>query len=430
MIHLRGFFFTIPSQALFGKSQITAAVIDWDMENRRDIMRIVMKFGGSSLATAVQMRAAAGLVAAERNQGNQVAVVVSAQGDTTDELEARAEEVCARPNPREKDQLLACGEQMSMALMAMALEALDCPALSLTGWQAGIRTEPRHGEARILRVEPDRIRQAWEQGKVAVVAGFQGIDSRGEVTTIGRGGSDTTAVALAAALGADACRIYTDVKGVYSADPRVVEAAQVHREISYDEMLTMADLGAQVLHSRAVELAREHQVRVEVRSTFAPQDSGTALCTGEPKNPVRGITCDDAVTMVAVTCPGRETCRLFARLSESGVPIDVIIRSPGSGQGRVRFSVSAADGSRVADLLAQWDDLHIGQSETREGMAKVSVIGAGGGCALAARMLEALQQGGIEPSYITTGDLRTSVILPKEQAEQAVRLLHAVFFGR
>ncbi len=387
-------------------------------------MRIVMKFGGSSLATAEHIRRAAALAAEEQNQGHQVAVVVSAQGDTTDDLLARAGEITLTPNRREKDLLLSCGEQMSMTLMAMALECLGCPARSFTGWQAGVCTDSCHGDARILRVLPQRVARALEEGLVAVVAGFQGVDEAGEVTTIGRGGSDTTAVALAHALQADVCRIYTDVKGVYSADPRVVEGAQVHREISYDEMLAMADLGAQVLHSRAVELARETGVRVEVRSTFAPQDSGTALGKTGGGGVVRGIAWDDAVTMVTAECPGDQTCRLFALLDESAVPIDVIIRSPGSGQGRVRFSVSAADGHRVAELLAGRLPVEI-----QPDMAKVSVIGAGGGCSVASRMLLALEQGGIEPGYITTGDLRTSVILPKEQARQAVRLLHAAFFG-
>ncbi len=387
-------------------------------------MRIVMKFGGSSLATADRVQRAAALAAREREQGHQVAVVVSAQGDTTDELIARAEELCPAPPPRERDMLLACGEQMSMALMAMALEALGCPAMSFTGWQAGIRTGSRHGEAPIVEVSPHRVLRALEQDKVAVVAGFQGIDEQGEITTIGRGGSDTTAVALAAALQADVCRIYTDVKGVYSADPRVVEAARVHREISYDEMLAMADLGAQVLHSRAVELAREKAVRVEVRSTFFPQDTGTALCGGGTGDAVRGIASDDAVTMVTVHCPGSDTCRLFSLLAESGIAIDVIIRSPGSGRGQVRFSVSTADGDRVTRLLEDY-----GPVETRPDMAKVSVIGAGGGCGVAAKMLSALRQGGIRPEYITAGDLRTSVILPKARAEDAVRLLHAAFFG-
>jgi len=398
-------------------------------------MRIVMKFGGSSLATAAHIRRAAQLVAEERSRGNQVAVVVSAQGDTTDELLEKAGEITSTPPPREKDMLLACGEQMSMALMAMQLEALGCPALSLCGWQAGIHTEKRHGDARILSVEPRRVLEALEGERVAVVAGFQGISPAGEITTIGRGGSDTTAVALAAAIGAHVCRIYTDVKGVYSADPRVVEQARVHREISYDEMLEMAALGAQVLHSRAVELAREKQVRVEVRSTFAPEDAGTALCTASHGvRGVRGITCDDNVAMVTVAGlgSGAGTCRLFGLLAESGIAIDVIIRSPGSGSGRVRFSVSADDGQRVAALLgACRQEVGFSDVVTQPGMAKVSVVGDGmaDGCGVAARMLQALQAGGIEPAYITTGEIRASVIVGKDQACPAVRLLHDAFFG-
>ena len=398
-------------------------------------MRIVMKFGGSSLATAAHIRRAAQLVAEQRSRGNQVAVVVSAQGDTTDQLLEKAGEITSTPPPREKDMLLACGEQMSMALMVMQLEALCCPALSLCGWQAGIHTEERHGDARILSVEPRRVLEALEGERVAVVAGFQGISPAGEITTIGRGGSDTTAVALAAAIGADVCRIYTDVKGVYSADPRVVEQARVHREISYDEMLEMAALGAQVLHSRAVELAREKQVRVEVRSTFAPEDAGTALCTASHGvRGVRGITCDDNVAMVTVMGlgSGAGTCRLFGLLAESGIAIDVIIRSPGSGSGRVRFSVSADESPRVTALLeACRQELDFSDFVTQPEMAKVSVVGDGmaDGCGVAARMLQALQAGGIEPAYITTGEIRASVIVEKDQACPAVRLLHDAFFG-
>ena len=399
-------------------------------------MRIVMKFGGSSLATAAHIRRAAQLIARQRAEGDQVAVVVSAQGDTTDELIEKAREITPEPGSRENDMLLSCGEQMSMALMAMQLEALGCPAVSLCGWQAGIRTEARHGDARILRVEPRRVEQALTEGKVAVVAGFQGLDDRGEITTLGRGGSDTTAVALAAALKADLCRIYTDVKGVYSADPRVVEQARVHREISYDEMLEMASLGARVLHSRAVELAREHGVRVEVRSTFEPQTGGTAL-GGECGHgqPVRGIACDDRVDMVTVTGlgAGPETCGLFNCLADSGVSIDVIIRSPGDRQeaGVVSFSVKAADRETVAAVLKRSQrELGFSAFLVQTDMAKVSVVGAGmsDGCGVAAKMLRALQEGDIRPRYITTGELRISVILPKAQAGEAVRLIHTAFF--
>ena len=400
-------------------------------------MLIVMKFGGSSLASAGHIRRAAQLIAEQRQAGDQVAVVVSAQGDTTDELIAKAMEITKTPSGRERDMLLSCGEQMSMALVAMQLEALECPAVSFCGWQAGIRTEARHGDARILKVEPRRVKQALEAGKVAVVAGFQGMDENGEITTIGRGGSDTTAVALASALGADVCRIYTDVKGVYSADPRVVDRALVHREISYDEMLEMAALGAQVLHCRAVELAREHQVKVEVRSTFDPNFCGTELgVESTHPHPVRGLACDEQVAMVTVLGldSGKETCRLFTLLADSGVSIDVIIRSPGTAKGRgvVSFSVSEEEREKVSTVLkSSQRELGFSGFLIQTGMAKVSAVGAGmsDGCGVAANMLRALQEGGIEPQYITTGELRISVILPREQAKDAVRHLHKAFFG-
>ena len=218
-------------------------------------MLIVMKFGGSSLASAAHIRRAAELIADQRKNGDQVAVVVSAQGDTTDELITKAKEITETPPGRERDMLLSCGEQMSMALMAMQLEALGCPAVSFCGWQAGICTEARHGDARILKVEPHRVKQALEAGKVAVVAGFQGIDRHENITTLGRGGSDTTAVALAAFLQADKCMIYTDVDGVYDRDPRLYPEAVRFDTISYADMLALARQGAQVLHDRCVELA-------------------------------------------------------------------------------------------------------------------------------------------------------------------------------
>ena len=400
-------------------------------------MLIVMKFGGSSLASAGHIRRAAQLIVEQREKGDQVAVVVSAQGDTTDDLISKALEITETPQGRERDMLLSCGEQMSMALMAMQLEALGCPAVSFCGWQAGILTEARHGDAHILKVEPRRIRQALKAGKVAVVAGFQGVDENEEITTIGRGGSDTTAVALAAALKADVCRIYTDVKGVYSADPRVVDQALVHRQLSYDEMLEMAALGAQVLHCRAVELAREHQVKVEVRSTFEPEFCGTALgVESAHRQPVRGLACDEQVAMVTVLGldSGKETCRLFTLLADSGVSIDVIIRSPGTAKSRgvVSFSVSEAEREKVSAVLkSSQRELGFSGFLIQTGMAKVSTVGTGmsDGCGVAANMLRALQEGGIEPQYITTGELRISVILPREQAEDAVRLLHKAFFG-
>lgn len=399
-------------------------------------MLIVMKFGGSSLASASHIRHAAELILQSRQEGNQTAVVVSAQGDTTDDLVCRAQELSLHPDARESDVLLSCGEQMAMALLTIRLRELGCPAVSLCGWQAGIFTDSRHGDARIHAIDPGRIRRELAAENVVIVAGFQGVDEAGDITTIGRGGSDTTAVALAAALQADVCRIYTDVKGVYSADPRLVESAMIHRDISYEEMLEMASLGAQVLHSRAVELAREKQVNVEVRSTFDPGDSGTFVCSESRTGArVRGVTCDEAVSMVTVhgLDTGLATGTLFTALAESGVSIDVIIRSPGRGtrQGTVSFSVSESDGEKAAAVVKSCHHaLDFRSCVVESGMAKVSVVGAGmaDGCGVAAKMLRALQDGAIEPRYITTGELRISVIIPREQAKQAVRLIHRAFF--
>lgn len=399
-------------------------------------MLIVMKFGGSSLASASHIRHAAELILQSRQEGNQTVVVVSAQGNTTDALVCRAQELSRHPDARESDVLLSCGEQISMSMLAIRLRELGCPAVSLCGWQAGIFTHGQHGDARIYAIDPGRIRRELASENVVIVAGFQGVDEAGDITTIGRGGSDTTAVALAAALQADVCRIYTDVKGVYSADPRLVEAAMLHRDISYEEMLEMASLGAQVLHSRAVELAREKQVNVEVRSTFDPGNRGTFVCSeSSASSRVCGVTCDNAVSMVTVhgLDTGLATGTLFSALAESGISIDVIIRSPGHGarQGTVSFSVAEKDGDKAAALVQSCHHaLDFRSCTVESGMAKVSVVGAGmaDGCGVAAKMLRALQDGAIEPRYITTGELRISVILPKEQAEQAVKLIHRAFF--
>ena len=400
-------------------------------------MLIVQKYGGTSLGDGARVGDAARRVARLHQQGHEMVVVVSAQGDMTDLLIEKAAAVNRRGSAREMDAYLAAGEQMSAGLMAMAIGALGVPAVSLTGRQAGIITDGVHGNARILEVDTARIRRELGQGKAVVVAGFQGVDENQEITTIGRGGSDTTAVALASALKADVCRIYTDVKGVYSADPRVVDQALVHREISYDEMLEMAALGAQVLHCRAVELAREHSVKVEVRSTFEPDFCGTALGVETAHvHPVRGLACDEQVAMVTVLGldSGRETCRLFTLLADSSVSIDVIIRSPGTAKNRgvVSFSISETERETVSAVLkSSQRELGFSGFLIQTGMAKVSAVGAGmsDGCGVAANMLRALQEGNIEPQYITTGELRISVILPRERAKEAVRLLHKEFFG-
>ena len=398
-------------------------------------MLIVMKFGGSSLATPAHIRRAAALARRRREEGDQVVVVVSAQGDTTDALLAQARELSREPQKRENDVLLSCGEQMSMALFSMALWEMGCPAQSFCGWQAGIRTGGEHGRARILRVEPQRIRSALDEGKVVVAAGFQGVDALGDITTIGRGGSDTTAVALAAALGADVCQIYTDVRGVFSADPRLVSDAVLHREISYDEMLELASLGAKVLHSRAVELARETGVRIQGCSSLCTGDRGPLVGGDCPGSRVRGVTSEAPVAMFTVhgLPAGNATSRLFTALAASGVSIDVIIRSPGPGEdrGRVSFSVRESDCAAAGAVLrACGEELGIEGFVQEPGLAKISAVGAGmtDGCGVAAQMLRALEGGHIEPRYITTGEIRISVLVPREEEGAAVRLIHESFF--
>ena len=398
-------------------------------------MRIVMKFGGSSLASSSRIDNAARLIAARREGGDEVVAVVSAQGDCTDELLEKSRQVSAHPAPRELDALLSSGEQIAMALVALRLQELNCPAVSLAGWQAGICTDSRHGAARITGVDTCRILAELKKGRVVVAAGFQGIDPEGDVTTIGRGGSDTSAVALAAALQADLCQIYTDVSGVYSADPHLVQEAVRHDEISYDEMLEMSTLGAQVLHNRSVLLARDCGVRLEVRNSFQPE-CGTRVGGERCVSAVSGVTCDSDVAMMTVTGvdDGAATCRLFSALARSGVSIDVIIRSPGTAEKRgvVSFSLGGDSIHRARAALEE----HRGEIGyncllVEPEMAKVSAVGAGmqGSCGVASRMLEALREANIEPRYITTGEIRISVVLPRPQAAEAVRRVHAAFFG-
>jgi len=402
----------------------------------RTVMRIVMKFGGTSLADISRIDNAARLIATRYRAGDQVVVVVSAQGDCTDELIEKGRGVSEKPAAREMDVLLSAGEQISMALMTMRLMELGCPAVSLLGWQAGICTDGRHGSARITGVDCRRIMRELEKENVVVVAGFQGVDSEGDVTTIGRGGSDTTAVSLAAALAADVCQIYTDVSGVFSADPRVVGEAVQHDEISYDEMMEMATLGAKVLHNRSVILAKNCGVDLEVRSSFAPE-RGTRVGGEQGMGAVSGVTCDSEVAMMTITGvdDGEATCRVFSVLAKSGVAIDVIIRSPGTAERRGVVSFSLAENCVLrARAALEETRASIGYNclIIEPEMAKVSAIGAGmqGDCGVAARMLEALRCGGVEPKYITTGEIRISVIIPRAKAEEAVRRVHREVFGK
>jgi aspartate kinase len=401
---------------------------------------VVQKYGGSSLADADRIRHVARRIAAERERGADLVVVVSAMGDTTDDLLALAARVTDDPDPRELDVLLATGEHMSGTLVAMALHSLGLPAISLTGAQAGIRTDSGHGRARIANVEPARIRDELERGRVVIVAGFQGVTDEstlsGEVTTLGRGGSDTTAVALAARLAASRCEIYTDVEGIYTADPRVVPDARLLPSIGYEEMLELAGQGAQVMQVRAVELGWVNAVEIAVRSTFSDHP-GTLIKEErdvEQRNKVRGLATDRNVaklTLLAVPDRPGVARAVFTPLADAGINVDMIVQNVShSGTTDLSFTVSSPDLARakrtlepvVADLGAQ------GLTADAD-VAKVSIVGAGikSTPGYAARMFGALADNGINIEMISMSDIRITCIIAEAQLEQAARALHAAF---
>ncbi len=297
---------------------------------------IVQKFGGSSVADADRLRNVARIVTDTYHAGNQVVVVVSAQGDTTDDFIAKAAELNDRPSKREMDVLLSAGEQISMSLLAMAIQKMGCPTISLTGWQAGIQTDINYSEARIRKVKPERIRSELDRGRIVIIAGFQGINKQDDITTLGRGGSDTTAVAVAASLGADLCQIYTDVDGVYTADPRIVPEARKLNEITYDEMLELASLGAQVLHNRSVEMAKKYNVDLEVISSFT-RNPGTKVKEGSDmeKLNVSGVARDNNCARIAVINLPDEpgvAFKVFSLLAKHKINVDIILQSVGKNK--------------------------------------------------------------------------------------------------
>ncbi len=399
-------------------------------------MLIIMKFGGSSLATNEKIEHAARLIAHQRQAGNQIVVVVSAQGDTTDRLAEKAACMAGEPSLRECDVLLSSGEQVSMSLMAMKLSDMGCEAVSLCGWQAGIYTDNHHGNANITYIDTNRILDELSCGKTVIVAGFQGLGEDNDITTLGRGGSDTTAIALGAALKADACFIYTDVPGVYSADPRVVKDAVMHSEISYDEMLEMSSLGARVLHNRSVLMAKRSKLKIEVLSSDG-KEPGTLVHELAPEKYVSGIVCDRDVAMISVigVDSGETTCRLFKLLVENGVQVDIIIRSPSSFQGRgvISFSVIGTMVPKVQSLLRSNKlELKYEQMVVEENLAKISAVGSGlaDSCIVASQMLLALSQLGLEPNYITTGEIRISVLIPEAFAAEAEKAIHSALISK
>ena len=396
---------------------------------------VVQKFGGTSLADADRIRHVAERVTENHTAGNRVVVVVSAMGETTDELIGLAGNVSERAHPREMDMLLTAGERISMALVAMAIEDYGVPAVSFTGSQAGILTTSVHGKAEIVDITPFRVRDALDEGKVVIVAGFQGVspDSK-DVTTLGRGGSDATAVALAAALGAHVCEIYTDVDGIFTADPRLVAAARKLDEISYEEMLEYAGAGAGVLMPRSVEYALRHDIPIHVRSSFH-DGVGTWVKEETMEEPaVRGVAHDDAETKLTIHgVPDRPgvAAALFEEIAAAGVNVDMIIQNVSiDGFGDISFTVPA-EGADAARKAAEGAAQAVGASsvDVDDDLAKISVVGAGmkTETGIAARVFRILSDAGINIEMISTSAIRVSCLVRAADAENAVRALHEGF---
>lgn len=401
-------------------------------------MLIVQKFGGSSVADAEKIRRVAGIIADTYDQGNDVVVVLSAQGDTTDDLLEKAAEINERPSKRELDMLLSTGEQISIALMAMCLEKMHYPVISLTGWQIGMSTNSDHGSARILKVDRERILRELDKRRIVIVAGFQGISRENDITTLGRGGSDTTAVAIAAALRADACQIYTDVEGVYTADPRKVPEAKKLDEITYDEMLEMASLGAQVLHNRSVEMAKRYGIELEVLSSYVrkPGTKVKEVVKTVEENKINGIAKDTNVARIAVVSVPDEpgvAFRVFNEMAKKKINVDIILQSYGKNNTNdISFTVPLDDADRAEEALeACKASIGFDHVSVDKSVAKVSIVGAGMMTAsgVAALMFEALSDAKINIQMISTSEIKVSVLIPKEQADLAVKAIHSKFFG-
>ena len=380
---------------------------------------IVQKFGGSSVRDAQRIRNVAGIIAETYLEGNDVLVVLSAQGDTTDDLIAKAEEINSHPSKREMDMLLATGEQISVALCAMALESMGLPCVSLTAWQVGIQTTAVHGDARIKRIDSERVQAELDQHRIVLITGFQGMDRAGDVTTLGRGGSDTSAVALAAAFRAKLCQIYTDVDGVYTADPRIVPNARHLDEITYDEMLELASQGAGVLHNRSVELAKKFRVDLEVLSSLE-RKPGTKVkeVTKVEKTTIAGVAKDTSIARIALIGlrhnPG-VAFQVFDLLSKHNINVDLILQSIGREDSKdISFTVHEKDLEDAQAILTENQEvLCFDHIEVDGNIGKVSIVGAGlmTNCGMAARMFEALYEAGINIQMINTSEIRVSVLL-------------------
>ena len=398
---------------------------------------IVQKFGGSSVADAEKLRNVARIITDTYKAGNSVVAVLSAQGDTTDDLIEKAAELNPSASKREMDMLLSTGEQISCALCAMAIEGMGYPVVSLTGWQAGFRTNSGYGNARIKRVKTDRIEEELDKRRIVIVTGFQGINKSADITTLGRGGSDTSAVALAAALHADLCQIYTDVDGVYTADPRMVKGARKLDEITYDEMLELATLGAQVLHNRSVEMAKRYDVNLEVLSSFSgkPGTKVKEVVKTMEKSHISGVARDKNIARFALVgledTPGI-AFKIFSLLARNNVNVDIILQSIGRSETKdISFTVAKADMELAKKLLEDnRDSIRFDHIDVSDNIAKVSIVGAGmiNNPGVAATMFEALFNAGININMISTREIKVSVLVDINDADRAVQVIHERFY--
>jgi len=400
---------------------------------------IVQKFGGTSVADTEKIKNVAKTVIKEKNNGNDVVVVVSAMGHTTDYLVKMAKDISKLPSGREMDMLLSTGEGVSIALLAMAIQAEGYDAVSFNAMQVGILTENIHTKARIIKIETEKLKKNLNEGKIIVVAGFQGVTEAGEITTLGRGGSDTSAVALAAALNAERCDIYTDVEGVYTTDPRVVKNASRLSEISYEEMLELAHAGANVLHPRSVETAKLNHVPLRVRSSFKTDDLGTLILGVEKMEidrPVTGVAADLSQTRIVVCdvpdIPG-QAANIFTKLAKDNISVDMIIQSYArkvSNTNDIAFTVDSADTDKtVATLNSLKDTLKCGEIQVDREIAKVSIVGAGmiDRPGIASAMFDVLARLQVNIKMISTSEIKISCLVNKEDAEKAVKALHEEF---
>ncbi len=402
---------------------------------------IVQKFGGSSVADIDRIRNVANRVAEYRHRGDQVVVVVSAMRGVTDNLIDMAKSLMPVPSEREMDMLLATGEQTTIALLAIALQSMDIPAASLTGAQAGIVTNGVHSKAKIRNITPNKIHAMLDAGNVTIVAGFQGETSEGHITTLGRGGSDLTAIALAAALKADLCQIYTDVDGVYTSDPRMVPTAKKLEEISYDEMLELASLGAKVMQSRSVEFAKNFGVLFEVRSSL--KDNPGTLVKEETQSMedvvIRGVSLDKnqaKVTLVGVPDKPGMAARVFKQLADSAINVDMIVQNVSHGSDTpstdLSFTIDKPDVAKAQGVIdGMRGDINFGEALADENIGKLSIVGVGmrSHSGIAAKVFEVLAAAGVNIQMISTSEIKISVVIGIDKAEEATRAVHDAFLG-